>query len=75
MSNPDDLLANEARMMGRGCILMGHTALDVGPHRVDTIVYEVPPDPRSRWAMTQHRFAVFVDGQANFSGIAGTERA
>jgi hypothetical protein len=71
----DEMMEAERRMMGRDCVFMGHTALDVGPHRVDTIVYEVPPNPGSRFAATQHRWAVFVDGKCSMSGIAGTERA
>ena len=69
MSDPKVLLAKEAESMGRPCVMRGHSALDVGDVRVETLVYEL--DVPLSEGKVQYRYAVYVDGRVDSSGVVG----
>jgi hypothetical protein len=70
----DEMLAEEERMVGTPCRLHGHSVLDAGDDRIETIVYECGPREESRHPVIQVRWAVFVNGSAASSSIVGFRR-
>lgn len=73
MSDPERLLRSEERMVGTACRLVGHSALDVGGHRVELVVYETAPRKGSSHPVVQERWAVYVDGETASSSIVSTK--
>ena len=75
----DRFIQQEARIMGRPCTLAGHSSLDVGGVRVETVVYVVyvvyvvctVAPSGGPFGRAQHPYTTFVDGRSTFSGIAG----
>lgn len=72
MADPNALLQNEARGMGRECSLVGHETLPGLDTPIEVIVYDVAPPEHDLFNMgVQRRYAIYHNGLADFSGIVG----